>query len=224
MERTDLFTQFLDAGPILATNDAFPVYDGLASNVVKNYICPSDGSDPSLLNANDDLGGKYGSSSYAGNVMVFNPVVMAQLNAAMPDGTSNTVMVAERILVCDVSIALGWSSTGYSYTGMGWAWIYVDHGDGSQWVGFGWRSAAVSDSQSIFDLRTDFVDGSIPFQVGAKPSTCNIYITQSTHSSVMQVLVGDASVRGVASTISPTTWVRACTPDDGEVLGSDWAY
>jgi hypothetical protein len=32
----------------------------------------------------------------------------------------------------------------------------------------------------------------------------------------------DGSVRGVSSAVSQTTWQYACTPDDGNVLGSDW--
>ena len=32
----------------------------------------------------------------------------------------------------------------------------------------------------------------------------------------------DGSVRGVNSSITQVTWQRAFTPDDGQVLGSDW--
>jgi hypothetical protein len=153
--------------------------------------------------------------------MVFNPIKMGSLQQAMPDGTSNTVMVAERLQYCDVSVALYFSSTGSHFIGPGWAWLYPDHGDGAIWAAFGWRTANVSGSGTVSDLRTDLVDGSVPFQTSVTPSTCDIFITQSVHPA-MQVLLGDGSVRGCASGMSAGTWAAACIPNDGAVLGSDW--
>ena len=166
-------------------------------------------------------GTAYASASYAGNVMVFHPIRLGTLAASMPDGTSNTVMIAERILYCDVSVQLYYSSAGSNFTGPAWAWIYPDHGDGSLWAAFGWRTAAVSGSGTISDLRTDYADGSIPFQVNARAANCDIYITQSVHA-VMQVALGDGSVRSCAGNMSVATWTAACNPHDGAALGTDW--
>jgi hypothetical protein len=38
----------------------------------------------------------------------------------------------------------------------------------------------------------------------------------------MNVALGDGSVRFVSAAISATTWVYACDPRDGQVLGGDW--
>jgi hypothetical protein len=38
----------------------------------------------------------------------------------------------------------------------------------------------------------------------------------------MNVGLGDGSVRSVSASISTETWLRACHPQDGLVLGSDW--
>jgi len=219
LEQNNLFQKFYAVGPIGGTTDGFNAYDALTTIQVPMFLCPSD-----KTNSTDTLtegGTPYASGSYAGNVMVFNPVKMRSLLTAMPDGSSNTVMVAERILFCDVSVQLFFSAAGTNFTGPNWAWLYPDHGDGAQWAAFGWRSANVSGSGTVMDLRTDFADGSIPFQVNAKITNCDIFVTQSVHS-VMQVGMGDGSVRGVAGTISKDTWVRACTPNDGAPLGSDW--
>src|SRR5258708_383014 len=62
-------------------------------------------------------------------------------NASMPTGTSNTVTIGERIQNCDVSIGLGYSSSGQSTIGPVMGWIYPDHGDGAQWAAFGWWSS-----------------------------------------------------------------------------------
>jgi prepilin-type processing-associated H-X9-DG protein len=45
---------------------------------------------------------------------------------------------------------------------------------------------------------------------------------QSPHTGVINVLLGDGSVRVVQQGISGLTWWQACTPAGGEVLGGDW--
>ena len=189
----------------LGTDD-FSIYDALTTNLVKGFLCPSDGSN--ALNYLQLGGTKYASCSYAGNVCVFNPVTQNSFTQQIPDGTSNTVMVAERLMYCDTSIAPGYSSSGLPYTGPSWAWLYPDHGDGSLWAAFGWRTANVSDSRSVSDLRTDFKDGNLPFQVLVTPTTCDLLVTQSVHSS-MVVGMADGSVRGVSQGMSVATWVAA---------------
>ena len=59
------------------------------------------------------------------------------------------------------------------------------------------------------------------FQVAPSVAACNFNVTQTPHN-VMNVGLGDGSVRTVASGISGTTWWFACTPAGGEVLGSNW--
>jgi prepilin-type N-terminal cleavage/methylation domain-containing protein len=219
LEQAPLFKQFLGVGPINGTIDGFAAYDALTTTQVPNYLCPSDGSNPSY--SMTEGGTAYASGSYASNVMVFDPIKLAPIQAAMPDGASNTVMFAERLLLCDVSVQLYYSAAGTKFIGPNWAWIYVNHGDGSQWLGFGWRTAAVSGSDTVPDLRTDFADGKTPFQTYVRPETCNVFVTQSVHGA-MQVALGDGSVRAVTDGMSRTTWIRACTPNDGQEMPSDW--
>jgi prepilin-type N-terminal cleavage/methylation domain-containing protein len=219
LEQGALFQQFYAAADQNSGTDGFAAYDALTTRIVPNFLCPSDSSNANR--AMPEGGTAYASGSYSGNVCVFNPVRQGSLTASIPDGTSNTIMVAERLLYCDVSVQLYYSSSGTHFTGPAWAWIYPDHGDGSLWAAFGWRSAAVSHSNTVQDLRTDLADGSVPFQVNVRPVNCDIFITQSVHS-VMQVILADGSVRGCSGGMSPGTWGRACIPDDGGVLGSDW--
>jgi len=42
------------------------------------------------------------------------------------------------------------------------------------------------------------------------------------NSAGIQVSMGDGSVRMVSSGVSVLTWYRACNPQDGQPLGSDW--
>jgi prepilin-type N-terminal cleavage/methylation domain-containing protein len=240
VEQDNLYKQFSALGN-LSTPDPdgpngtvyFNAYDRLISTPVKLYLCPSDGSNPSGQQSHS--AGSYASTNYAGNVMVFNPKGQGNIVSSMPNGTSNTVMVAERIQNCDVSIALGYSSSGQAVIGPAWGWIYPDHGDGAQWPAFGWWTAGIEDisaSSQNGDLRTDYYDWSAaygvptgnpnyPFDVNATITRCNIFVTNSPHAT-MQVALGDGSVRGVSGGVSVATWRGACNTNSGAVLGSDW--
>lgn len=55
---------------------------------------------------------------------------------------------------------------------------------------------------------------------GVNPPMMNI--PHSFSSAGITVGLGDGSVRQVGSTISGDTWARACAPQDGNPLGSDW--
>jgi prepilin-type N-terminal cleavage/methylation domain-containing protein len=238
VEQQNLYNQFSALGN-LNTNDAssayFNAYDKEIAAPVKLFLCPSDASNPSGVQ--NHSAGSYASTNYAGNVMVFNPNGSASILTAMPNGTSNTVMVAERIQNCDVSIALGYTSSGQVVIGPAWGWLYPDHGDGAQYPGFGWYSAGIENVSSNTpngDLRTDFYDWSanynppIPtanpnyvFDVNATINRCNIFVTNSPHNA-MQVALGDGSVRSVSGSISKATWVAACNTQLQGLLGPDW--
>ncbi len=183
-----------------------------------------------------------GSWIYAGNVMVFEPRAQGTIVTSMPHGTSNTVMIGERIQNCDVSIALGYSSGGQVVIGPAWGWQYPDHGDGAQWAAFGWwtdgwesiNSGTPPGQPAGSCLRTDYYDWSanyvpaIPtanpnylFDVNATITNCNIFVLNSPHGA-MQVGMGDGSVRGVSNGVSKTTWLALCIPNSSVVPGSDW--
>jgi prepilin-type N-terminal cleavage/methylation domain-containing protein len=125
VEQQNLYNQFSALGN-LNTPDPDPpaayfnAYDKSISTPIKMYLCPSDGSNPS--GQQNHSAGSYASTNYAGNVMDFEPRGQGSLLTSMQNGTSNTVMVAERIQSCDVSIALGYSSAGQFIIGPAWGW------------------------------------------------------------------------------------------------------
>jgi prepilin-type N-terminal cleavage/methylation domain-containing protein len=174
-----------------------------ASQIIKVLICPSDPS----LNSNIQRYG-YASTNYAANLKVFDPRGPGTIVTSMPDGTANTVIFAERYKVC----APSWGG----YTGPAWAMhpAYVGHGWDTPV--FGWHEAGGG-----YDPSFNGGTGQ-PFQVTPAVSACDWRVMQGAHSGVMVVGLGDGSVRGVNGGLSLTTWVRACTPNDGQVLGSDW--
>jgi prepilin-type N-terminal cleavage/methylation domain-containing protein len=234
VEQQNLFNQFSALGNLNTVDTSaayFVAYDALLASPVKLFLCPSDSSNPS--GQQNHSSGSYASANYAGNVLVFNPRGQGSLLTSMPNGTSNTVMAAERIQNCDVSIALGYSSSGQKVIGPAWGWLYPDHGDGAQYPAFGWFTAGW-ETAATGDLRTDYYDWSgsyVPpnptanpntiFNVNATITNCSIFVTNSPHTA-MQVLLGDGSVRSVSSSLSQPTWLAVCIPTSGAVPGSDW--
>jgi hypothetical protein len=96
--------------------------------------------------------------------------------------------------------------------------------------GFGWYTAGLTTNWLVSGgFQTDFcknpsinaVGTGITFQTAALITNCDATVTQTAHP-VMVIGLGDGSVRSVSPGISVTTWVQACMPGDGSVLGSDW--
>jgi len=175
---------------------------------VKTYICPSD---PSMTSAGKANGvDPWAGSSYAYNFQVFGTYANAatgsfsswegagRIPATFQDGTSQTIMWAEKFARCN---------------GNGSLW---DRWCMDQWQpGFviPWSVGNSTGPNSKFQLQP------LPFT----SSNCNPQLAQTSHPGGMLVTLGDASVRSLSPGVSSNTWWWACTPSGGEVLGSDWS-
>jgi prepilin-type N-terminal cleavage/methylation domain-containing protein len=203
-----------------------PRYDGnpthpynLATKgvVIKNFICPADATAPG--NGLIPSGGtaNYSVNSYVGNVLVFTPTPKALLNA-MPNGTSNTAMIAERYINCNIN---GNNNSRYwSY----WAYIQASPGSCRAAAGFGWTTAYPPALYSGGDPQGDYSAGNLTFQVAPRLTDCTSAVTQTAHVGGMQVGIGDGSVRTVSGSISVVTWRTVCNDPrySGQVPGSNW--
>jgi prepilin-type N-terminal cleavage/methylation domain-containing protein len=109
------------------------------------------------------------------------------------DGSSNTVLWAEKRAQCPLS----WMPGGKTIV---------------SWVSFPyeWPNAPI------------FHGGNGPPQFGTTNANCNPERVHGLSTAVINVGLGDGSVRTVGSGVSATTWLRACDPQDGLVLGNDW--
>lgn len=196
-------------------------------HAINTYICPSDYTiPPTGIGSNIRLasiasGGWLDNPSlttYASNAQVF-----AQVNsffqvtdswtykarfATIRDGTSNTIMFAERLGTCG---HFANDPTNYPAGSGGnvWNWWSTDSSQASfacsQWgqaIGTG----------SMFQLAPE------PYDTIA----CDPLRASTPHDGGIQVALCDASVRTLNATVSPTTWWAACTAKGGETLGSDW--
>jgi prepilin-type N-terminal cleavage/methylation domain-containing protein len=242
IEQDNLFKQGTNANSTVAGfgfKDESPWYT-VGSMQPKTYVCPSDPSDNSdtrtyrlypLIGPDGAKTnwGNYATSNYAANVMVFDPNGPRSLVAAMPDGTSNTVIIGHRYRWCDASVI--WGGTGQG-TNTDWAltprqaynyWNMAVFGTGTYRARRGSAPTRPGPNYNgIVAANMDFVLGSLPFTIAPAPGYCNPQVTSSPHSGVMPVGLGDGSVRTVSMGVSVTTWLNACIPDDGNPLGSDW--
>jgi hypothetical protein len=205
----------------------------LRSQIIPLYICPSDPSEPGLLDTNTSSSAPLAHANYRANVMVFDPNGPGTITSSMPDGTSNTVAFAHGYQRCDGSLA------NYGgHTWLDWAATMFDIGSFGSMPGFGYKdyfafngvnnSLPFNPTNGGNDTqRPNFTScQGIPFtiqpsSIAAGSGTCDVTATVSPHS-VMIVSLGDGSVRSVSASISATTWKIACNPKDGNPLGNDW--
>src|SRR5262245_42241282 len=205
----------------------------LGQTRVPVYQCPSDPSLEKCLDWCD------GDASYAGNFQAFgrqgtlpnsrNWAVLHPYfdgNARVPttflDGTSNTILIAEKYARCD----------GTGRPGGTWWMRGVFHGQRGS-------PGGSDDSYPADRLSAVFgggrgIDGVVwltgpaskflvqPPNFLNRPGPCDRRVASSSHSGGMNVGLADGSVRFLSSSISATTWWAACTPSGNDILGSDW--
>jgi len=226
MEQQPLFTQ--------AGNNSWNVQNSF----IKPYQCPADATTNAVWS-----GGAYekGATNYAFNVWVFSGGIgwggdqnPQSFIPAMPDGTSQTVIFAERYKWCNPSwgghtdplwAAHPWSTPNgpWAVAAFGYSTWSSGPGGGAATLPNGFNSGGGGNLNGYYaDYWTRGNQGTFPFQAAPQTSACNWYATQGAHSGSMQVALGDGSVRGVSPSISIPTWVSACIPNDGNSLSSNW--
>jgi hypothetical protein len=181
--------------------------------------------------------------------MVYDPNINKSLINSMPDGLTETIMIAHCLEKCD-GTALGWPVNDGSF--IDWGANPADTGTQHPVAGFGWPTYFANNSvrdksgnyagvppPSIAGASTgaapngnqvgvyrfgypDFAQGNLPFQINPAPGNCLPEVLASPHPASMLVGLGDGSVRTVSPGIQTTTWIHACNPRDGNPLGSDW--
>jgi len=197
---------------------------------VKTFVCPSDFTTwPSYPN---------GGTNYAWNVWVFQgrsgwgtDGAGGTLMTSMPDGTSQTVVFAERYRLCQPSSGGHtdpvWAAHPWSTPNGPWAVAAFGY---TTWSGGrnGYYPGVTTGNGNLNGYYPDYFTagqgpgGNIPFQSSPSAANCNWYATQGPHSTVMVVGMGDGSTRSVNTSVSLQTWVWACVPNDGNTLGSNW--
>jgi prepilin-type N-terminal cleavage/methylation domain-containing protein len=214
---------------------------------IKTYASPGDPSIPASGTAwaTGDDGNARGLTSYALNWHVYRGGWdedwqvggVTRFPAAITDGTSNTIFVAERYAICGANPDDGWNSNsqllyaehiwnedGQNSGPRGEVWNIRDNLVPAFWVhlpggGSGNGSAISAQWQKVANYPWSYA---VMFQLRPAVINCDPLRLQSMSTGGIQVGMGDGSVKLVSQGVSVITWGRAIDPKDGLTLGSDW--
>jgi prepilin-type N-terminal cleavage/methylation domain-containing protein len=206
---------YIEQGNLFQESDSsgffYPQNNGVYAKGVKAFICPSDASAGNGV-VQDNTGRSWGASSYAGNTQLFakvsdsgvylDPAGVPNLANSFPDGTSNTIVLAEKYARC--------TKPGLPEGGTFWAYDTLGPYAQPLHPGFAisWTTYSIGPNSR--------------FLVRPSPTNCDPTLASTPHPDGMLVALADGSVRPLSPGISGPTWWAACTPNGGEVLGTDW--
>jgi prepilin-type N-terminal cleavage/methylation domain-containing protein len=135
-----------------------------------------------------------------------------RLSGTFPNGTSNTILFAEKYARCILD-SPAWNGGTY--------WAYWNAWQqGSPHPTFGPKHAAFGIdffNSNAIGPTSKFVLQPAPWQGNCDPTRAS-----TGHTGGIQVGLGDGSVRSVSASISGATWWAACKPYGNTPLGSDW--
>jgi prepilin-type N-terminal cleavage/methylation domain-containing protein len=163
------------------------------------YVQPFIGGDPR----------PWGFGNYAANYFVFGDPAQGNVQGKnrfqdFPDGLSQLVMFAERYGTCTSSgdtnqtySTLWGDSTTY------WRPVFCLNNLQRSPTGPGYPACG------MFQVQPNWLTG------------CDAKVAQSPHS-VMNVGLGDGSVRAVSRELDPAIWAAVCDPRDGVPVGAGW--
>jgi prepilin-type N-terminal cleavage/methylation domain-containing protein len=215
----------------------YPGNNQVYSQPVKTFICPSD---PSVSpNGTVTVNGVvWGACSYAFNSLIFsgengiyytnpptanghgyNPQGAATIPASFTDGTSNTIIVAEKYAQCtNATWAVGGSYWAYSALSRPALPPPMNPPPKPVYPGFEITFfAAAPGGATAIGPASRFQSQPSPYL-----GNCDPLRAATPHTGGILVCLADASVRSLSNAISPNTWWFACTPSGGETLGNDW--
>jgi len=123
--------------------------------------------------------------------------------ASFPDGTSTTILFAEKYTVC-TSASPHFSTRGGSL----WAWPNADATFSPTFASFN------NGPGSLFQTQP----GTDPIHM---ESMCDPTRASTSHSAGIHVGMADGSVRVLAPTTPPNVWWAYCTPAGNEAISAD---
>jgi prepilin-type N-terminal cleavage/methylation domain-containing protein len=210
----------------------YPGNNNVYSHSVSTFLCPSDSSDESsgVVTIDSVL---FGACSYSPNALVMaradftqtppvpNPQGRARIPNDFADGTSHTILLAEKYKICTNTVMVP------AFRDGGSAWAYTAT------PVFPWQPPPMTPPGKAFQSgfaiaglvargAPDAIGPGSKFDVQPIPGNCDPTRAATAHPGGMVVGVADGSVRLLAADMSGEVWWAAVTPEGGEVQNSDW--
>jgi hypothetical protein len=189
---------------------------------VNTYVCPADPTNaigqPTALGW---VGSSYGANYLLFGIENWKPIFNI---GNIPDGTSNTVFIAERFAQFPGPAGQFTDRDGTTQQASNlWAWP-ANHGTSPPTM---YKTPVPEHAAMVafHNERTGKGYGKVVFslpQFNIHPEQADYRLVQSGHTKVVQVGMGDGSARGYAADISQRTWQEVLDPADGAGGSSDW--
>jgi prepilin-type N-terminal cleavage/methylation domain-containing protein/prepilin-type processing-associated H-X9-DG protein len=202
---------------------------------IRPFRCPSDlssvgdGTHPAGSPTPTSGATLWGECSYAVNCYafanldstgtVFEPFLNNSIPSSFTDGTSKTILFAEKYANCTGNIVDPGTTVAVRYVG------------GSRWADWNWTDNVYSAGgqnyyfpafERLFNVNTSGV-AQTPFLSRVNQNTnCDPRLASTGHFGGMNCAFADGSVRSIISEVEPASWFAACTPNFGDQTGSEF--
>ena len=182
--------------------------------VVKTYTCPSDPTQGTGLNQGDWATGCYAANFQvfgnpsAGNTAPGNANGTPNIASSFTDGTSSTILFAEKLAQSDNGHWNLWAHGGWNNS---WAPIFA-YGDA--------RGATPITFTSGMDSTSSGVTVTSVFLSQPRPPAGQMARASSMHTGGMNAVFGDGSVKFLTQSIDTNTWWFILTPARGDLPGN----
>jgi len=214
--------------------------EGLISYVLNVQVFGTCGTQFSVSGFSANPGNATAGQSNAANWNCANTEGNARIPTTFPDGTSKTILFAERYANCDYNdwgVGDEWVyPSGYNTKPYIWSYnkpqpffafqyslnpyvppipYWSPTGGVAWWAGFAWPA----------DWPLGGVGPNSRFQVLPSPgvsNACNAVLTSTGHPAGMQVSLADGSAHNLNPGMSGNTWWALCTPNGNDLVGTDW--